>query len=169
MTFDYLSDVGANLVKRCNSRNPFEIAENIGVKLMFVNDMQKLKGAYRIIKRNRWIFINSNLPIETQKIVCAHELGHDQLHRPYAKGDGLLEFELYNMANRREYEANVVAAEILLPNKDILELIYNYQYDAEQIAKKLNSDINLVAIKIATLNQKGYNFNQIEHKNDFLK
>lgn len=168
MAIEPIFDAGAKLVKRTGTRDPFEIATAIGVKILMV-DLQKLKGVYRIIKRNRWIFINSNLDKQMQAIVCAHELGHDQLHRNLAKGDGLVEFILYDMKSRPEYEANIVASEILLPDEDVLELIYDYHYDAEQIARTLQSDINLVALKCDILARKGYNLHRQEHRSDFLK
>ena len=49
-----------------------------------------------------------------KRIVCAHEIGHDRLHRALAKKHGLQEFVLYDMATKPEYEANIVATEILL-------------------------------------------------------
>ena len=33
----------------------------------------------------------------------------------------------------------------------------------------MESDINLVALKVSELIRKGYNFHGLEHKNDFLK
>lgn len=168
MSLNNIANKGSNLVKRCNTRDPFKIAEAIGVKVMFVDNFEKLKGVYRVIKRNRWIFINSNLSERMQRIVCAHELGHDQLHRHLAKGDGLMEFVLYDMASRPEYEANILAAQILLPDDEVLEHIYN-GYDAEQIARIMDSDINLVALKVASLNQQGHNFNNLNHNSQFLK
>ena len=168
MSLEYITKKGAKLVQRYGTRDPFKIAKELGIKVMFVNDFEKLKGVYRVIKRNRWIFINANLSEWMQKVVCAHELGHDQLHRDFAKGDGLMEFVLYNMDSRPEFEANVLAAQILLPDDEIIEHIYN-GYDAEQIARIMNSDINLVALKVATLNQQGYNFRGIEHNSTFLK
>ncbi|MBE6762491.1 MAG: ImmA/IrrE family metallo-endopeptidase [Ruminococcaceae bacterium] len=168
MSLNNIANKGSNLVKRCNTRDPFKIAEAIGVKVMFVDNFEKLKGVYRVIKRNRWIFINSNLSERMQRIVCAHELGHDQLHRHLAKGDGLMEFVLYDMASRPEYEANILAAQILLPDDEVLEHIYN-GYDAEQIARIMDSDINLVALKVASLNQQGHNFNNLNHNSRFLK
>ncbi len=169
MSIEYLSNVGNRLVKRCDTRNPFEIAENLGIKIMMVDDFKRLKGLYRIIKRNRWIFLNSNLDSRTQEIVCAHELGHDQLHRSLAKGDGLMEFMLYDMATKPEYEANIVAAEILLDTDELLEYVYEYGYTSEQIARAMHTDINLVALKIAHLAETGYDLRQIEHRSDFLK
>lgn len=168
MSLDYINKKGANIVRRCGTRDPFKIAKDIGVQVMFVDDFKTLKGVYRVIKRNRWIFINSNLPEPMQKIVCAHELGHDQFHRHLAKGDGLVEFVLYDMKSRPEYEANVFASQILLPDEEVLEHIYN-GYDAEQIARMMGSDINLVALKVASLNQQGHGFRQIEHNSTFLK
>ena len=168
MSLEYIANKGAQLVKRCDTRDPFKIAKDLGIKVMFVDEFEKLKGVYRVIKRNRWIFINSNLPERMQRIVCAHELGHDQLHRDLAKGDGLMEFVLYDMDSRPEFEANVLASQILLPDDEVLEHIYN-GYDAEQIARMMGSDINLVALKVATLNQRGYNFRGIDHNTTFLK
>lgn len=168
MSLEYITEKGAKLVKRCDTRDPFKIAKELGIKVMFVDDFEKLKGVYRVIKRNRWIFINSNLPERMQRIVCAHELGHDQLHRDLARGDGLMEFVLYDMDSRPEFEANVLASQILLPDDEVLEHIYN-GYDAEQIARIMGSDINLVALKVATLNQQGYNFRNIDHNTTFLK
>ena len=83
---------------------------------------------YRVIKRSRFIFINENLSGRMQRIVCAHELGHDQLHRNLAKGSAIQEFMLYDMTTKPEYEANIVAAEILLDTDEILEYIYDYGY-----------------------------------------
>lgn len=70
--------------------------------------------------------------------------------------------------HRMEYEANMFAAQIALPDEDILELIYN-GYDVGQIARAMESDINLVALKVAELNSRGYSFREQEHRNDFLK
>ncbi|MBQ1380423.1 MAG: hypothetical protein IIY79_00250 [Ruminococcus sp.] len=83
------------------------------------------------------------------------------------KKDALGDMQL--LAFRPEYEANVFAASVLLDEDEMLELIYNYQYDAEQIAKTMRSDINLVALKVAELARCGHNFRQLECRADFLK
>ena len=97
----------------------------------------------------------------------AHELGHDQLHRNLAKGSAIQEFMLYDMITKPEYEANIVAAEILLDTDEILEYIYDYGYTSEQIARAMGTDINLVALKIAHLAESGYDLRRIEHRSDF--
>ena len=99
-----------------------------------------------------------------------HELGHDALHREEAtKVGGFKEFEIFNMRdNRMEYEANLFAAQISLSDEDFLELAER-GYDTQQIARTLNSDINLVALKADTLISQGYRLRQQEHCNDFLR
>ena len=44
---------------------------------------------------------------------------------------------LYDMTTKPEYEANIVAAEILLDTDEILEYIYDYGYTSEQIARAM--------------------------------
>ena len=169
MSASYLSKVGSNLVKRYGTRDPFRIAKELGIEVLFCDDFGPLKGMYRVIKRNRFIFINKDLSPQMQRIVCAHELGHDQLHRNLAKGNSLQEFMLYDMATKPEYEANIVAAEILLDTDELLEYVYEYGYTSEQIARAMHTDINLVALKIAHLAETGHDLRRIEHRSDFLK
>ena len=101
-------------MRRCGTRDPFEIARQLGVEVLFCPDFGSMKGMYRVVKRTRFIFLNRDLTPQMQRIVCAHELGHDQLHRDLAKNGALQEFMLYDMTTKTEYEANIVAAEILL-------------------------------------------------------
>ena len=169
MNAESLSKVGRKLVTRCGTRNPFEIARQLGIEVMFCDDFGPLKGMYRVIKRNRFIFINKNMSERMQIIVCAHELGHDQLHRKLAKTNALREFMLYDMTTRPEYEANIVAAEILLDTDEVLDYIYNYGYTSEQTARAMGTDINLVALKIAHLAESGYDLRKLDYRSDFLK
>lgn len=82
---------------------------------------------------------------------------------------GFQEFVIFDMHdNLMEYEANMFAAQISLPDDDILELIYQ-GFDVGQIARAMNSDTNLVALKVAALNNRAYHFREQEHNNKFLK
>ena len=159
--------IGLRLVNRFGTRDPFSIAKGLGIRLYW-EDFTVLKGMYRVIKRNRCIFINKNLSPALAKIVCAHEIGHDQLHRN-AASDGFQEFMLYDMNCRREYEANMVAAAILLPTEEVLSYIYEFGFDAEQIAQTMCSDINLVALKVADLRNSGHDLRGLDYDSKFLK
>lgn len=164
-----LSEAGERLVRRCGTRDPFEIARQLGVEVLFCPDFGSMKGMYRVIKRNRFIFLNDGLTPQMQRIVCAHELGHDQLHRDLAKIGALQEFMLYDMSTRPEYEANIVAAEILLDSGEVLDCVYRCGYTTEQIARAMETDINLVALKVAHLIEAGFALNPGEYRGDFLK
>lgn len=169
MTAKQLSEVGERLVRRCGTRAPFEMARQLGVEVLFCPDFGSMKGMYRVIQRNRFIFLNDGLTPQMQRIVCAHELGHDQLHRNLAKNGALQEFMLYDMTTKPEYEANIVAAEILLDTDEVLDYVYNFGYTSEQIAKAMSTDINLVALKVAHLIEAGFALNPGEYRGDFLK
>lgn len=157
------------LVKRCKTRDPYQIAADLGIQIIPC-DFKKQRGAYKVIMRNRFIFLNENLsPIE-KRIVLFHELGHDALHRQEAVSlGGFQEFEIFNMADKRmEYEANVFAAQLELDDEEFLEYCKR-GYDIQQIASAMNSDINLIALKADTLILQGHRLHKQEHKNDFLK
>lgn len=156
------------LIKKYGTRDPFVIAQKLGIEIIYADELKRLKGMYRIIKRNRFIILNSSNSQPMNAIVCAHELGHDQLHRDYAKTAPLQEFMLYDMASRREYEANVFAAELMLSDDEILDYIEK-GYDTMQIAKATYTDINLVALKVDLLIRNGHYLKKQEHNNKFLK
>ena len=77
------------------------------------------RGAYKVLMRNRFIFVKNDLHPVMENIVLLHELGHDALHRVEAtKVGGFKEFEIFNMRdNRMEYEANLFAAQISLSDE----------------------------------------------------
>jgi Zn-dependent peptidase ImmA (M78 family) len=164
---DDIVEKAKRLVSYCGTSDPFRIAKETGAEVYF-SDLGKLKGMYSRILRNRFIVINYQLDEYMRKLVCAHELGHDQLHRELVDDKWLQEFMIYNMNSRPEYEANVFAAELLLPDEDILDLI-GLEYDNEQIAQATNTDPNLVGIKVSTLFRRGYNFRIPGYRADFLK
>lgn len=157
LSSDYINDEALSLINTYGTRDPFEIARQLGIKIYLRNDFKRLKGMYMVILRNRCIFINNNLCREAQRILCAHELGHDILHRELAKSKALQEFVLYDMKSRPEYEANAFASELLLPDEEVCQYLID-GYDVVQIAGIMNTDINLLLIKMAQLNKRGHNF-----------
>ena len=168
MSVNCIYDSVQSKIKKSRTRNPFTIAEDNGIMLIFDSNLNKMKGMYTIIKRNRIIIINDNMPERMQQIVCAHELGHDALHRQFAKDGGLREFMLYDMKSRPEYEANMYAADLLLDDEEVIELAKD-GYDMQQVAGILNTDINLIGLKMASMNYRGFDLRiGIEPKSDFL-
>lgn len=71
------------LIDRCGTRDPHRIARELGVEILYY-PFNRQRGAYKVIMRNRFMFIKDNLHPVMEKIVLLHELGHDSLHREEA-------------------------------------------------------------------------------------
>lgn len=153
------------LRKRFKTSDPFEIAKGLGIEIRYVESFQKLKGMYTVIARNRFIFLSSRNTEEINRIVCAHELGHDQLHR---KAGTMQETALWDISSKQEYEANLFAAHLLLSDDEMLSHIAAGKTCAE-IAAITETDPNLVALKVECLMEAGYTLNAQIYENRFLK
>ncbi len=152
-----------------DERVPERIARQAGIMVM-PQPFKQQKGAYTVIERQPIILIKEDLPYSMRQIVIGHELGHHYLHRAEVAQCGTFrEFNIFDMQNNRmEYEANIFAAQLMLPDDEILEYIYN-GFNVEQIARAMKSDINLVALKVSEINTRGYSFSEQEHNAKFLK
>ncbi len=93
------------------TNNPFEIAKILNINCNFVSFRKNAVQAY-ILKPYEdippCIFINSNFNERSQKIFCAHELGHAVLHKNAAN-----HFDGDSLSNSNEYEANLFAVALL--------------------------------------------------------
>ena len=156
MTNDVIRNEARRIIRMFNTRDPFKIARGLGIHVIYDNDFNDLKGMYKVIKRSRFIFINGNLSLRLQRLVCAHEIGHDRFHRRYAVTGTLQEYKFHDMTLRPEREANMFACEILIDDEMILELC-RYGYSVDQLAREFKTDVNLVLMKIDDLKQQGYN------------
>lgn len=164
---DYIIERSTRLVKKYATRDPFEIASNMNIDILFM-DLGNLKGFYKRDGHNRFIVINEGISEPLQKIVCAHELGHDQLHRHLSKSQTFQEFAIYDMKSKPEYEANVFAAEFLLVDSEILSH-FHQGYNFYETASILNTDPHLLAIKLMIIRKNGLHFDiPIDFKSDFL-
>ena len=158
-----------HIVRLCGTRDPHKIADELGIEIIYC-PFKSQRGAYKVIMRNRFMFIKEDLHPVMENIVLLHELGHDSLHRDEAtKVGGFKEFNIFDIRDSRmEYEANVFATQIALPDDDFLDLA-EQGYDVQQIARAMHSDVNLVALKADTLISQGYRLRPQEYKNRFLK
>lgn len=149
-----------SLVKKAGSRNPFVIADENSIFIRYINDFKTLKGMYTVIKRCRFIFINANLPEELQRVVCAHEIGHDALHRYMAQMGAISETALFDTKNSYEFEANVFAAELLIDDNMALSMARDGM-SVGAIAQSLGLDPNIVEIKFLSLSRRGHKINNV--------
>ena len=137
---DILRLVGS-LVRKYNTRNPFEITNNLNVIVVFY-PLKGVKGFYQYFQRNNIIYIDNNLSEAEQKVVCAHELGHMFLHK---KCNAIfMDSRTHFVTNKYENEANTFAAELLIPDSIILE---NPGMTKNQIARLTGYDEKIMKYK----------------------
>lgn len=157
------------IVHRFGTRDADRLAEELGVCVVPCR-FKRQKGVYKVIERSRFVFIKDDLEPVMHSIVLLHELGHDTLHRGEAvRAGGFQELDIFAAADRRmEHEANMFAAQISLPDDEFIEYVCA-GYGAQEIARAMCSDVNLVALKARELRRRGLSLRVPRHCADFLK
>lgn len=158
------------LVKKYKTRDPLKIAAELGI-IVKDYDFNHQKGVYVTFDDCRMIFLSSDLDDEERKIVAAHELGHDQINRENAVYLGRMSDDtVFSLSkNSLENEANAFAAQLLIPDDEILDYIEE-GYNLAQAAAAMQTDKNLLAMKIKLLSDYGgYKFSNFDIKADFLR
>ena len=147
----------SDLTKKYSTRDPFSLADALGIDVDCA-DLGSLKGFYIVYSRNRFIVLNTSLTESLSKVILAHEIGHDRLHRDIAKNGGLKESSFFDMKSKPEMEANIFAANLLITDKNVIE--YGKDgYTAEDMAKELYVPYPLALIKINNMIKRGYDLN----------
>lgn len=96
-TQDEIVKIVNRLIKRCGTRNPYKVADELGIHILY-RDFTKQRGAYKVILKNRFIFLQNGLHPVIEQIVLWHEIGHDVLHRQEAvSAGGFKEFNIFDM------------------------------------------------------------------------
>ena len=118
-----------SLVRKYNTRNPFEILRQKNVILVYAS-LNGVRGFYQYFQRNHIIYIDENLSDSEKRFVCAHELGHMLLRK---KANALfMDTHTFFNTEKYEVEANTFAAELLIPD----ELIFEHpDMPADQLAR----------------------------------
>lgn len=143
-----------SLIRQYKTNDPLEIAESMGIIVNDVPELKGLLGMYTYKMKKRIILMNPNINEVLYRMVLGHEIGHDQLHRSLAGGEGLREFILFDMNDMIEYEANAFNAHLLV-DEDDMDALLRDGYDLAATAKILKVNINLLLIKIQEMNKLG--------------
>lgn len=146
-----------NLIQKHGTRNPIKLAPSMGIRIYDVPEFTDLLGMYTYRWKHRMIFLNPNVNRTLYNMVCGHEIGHDLLHRHLAGEGGLKEFQIFDMTDITEYEANAVNAHILIDEDEMVDL-FRQGYDIAQAARILRVNINLLLIKVQEMNRLGMDF-----------
>ena len=142
------------LCETYGTRNPFHLADAMGLRVVACKDFQKLEGMYKVILNQRFVFLNGNLPRRKAALVLAHELGHDVLHREMAENSIVQDHFILDMRLAPEYEANLFAANLLYSDETVLSLLSEGK-SVSEIGSLLGAPESLLELKIRILREKG--------------
>ena len=130
------------LVRKFQTRNPFEIARSLGIRIIF-EDLGDIRGYYNKIFRQKQIHINQNLEGTELLFTCAHELGHAVKHPE--SNTPFLRKNTYFSINRFEIEANRFAMFLLISDDDLRE---NKDFTIEQLSRLWGYTEELIKLRI---------------------
>ena len=134
--------LAAYYIRHFQTNNPYQIAEQLNIRL-FRYPLGPIAGQYQYLEHTRCIFLNSDIEDERfLRIVMAHELGHAILHMKenccFMKNHTLLS------TSRIERQANLLAAELLIPES----ILFEYAgYTITQIAQAEGWNKELLELK----------------------
>jgi Zn-dependent peptidase ImmA (M78 family) len=167
---DYISRKANELIRKYKTRNPYELCDALGVRIRLKDLGADIKAYYFYHSRIRSIVLNTRVSEIIRRILAAHELGHDRLHQQIAMLKGFQEIELFDAAQPAEYEANIFAAEVLIDDNELLELLNARDMSFFDVARELYVPAALLDFKFRVLKHKGYRIEApyIAH-GDFLK
>ena len=169
-SIDYIARIVTDLTRKYQTRDPFEICRALGIKIRYKDLGTDIKAYYFYQSRIRNIVLNWRISEIVRKILVAHELGHDRLHKEIAMLRGFQEIELFDRALPTEYEANLFAAELLIDDDELLEMLNDEDISFFGVASELYVPADLLDFKFRVLKHKGYRINAPYIANsDFLK
>lgn len=152
--------------------SPAALCSRMGIDILF-RDMGCSETSIKamMIRSSRiiCIVVNSNLSSEVQKFIIAHELGHAVLH---AGTSHFTDRRAFNEVSLMETEANVFAAELLIPDSDALaEEMKTSGYTVFQLASEYGVPYELMAYKLDVMRKEGYDVPSVPYEPDsrFLK
>ncbi|WP_375271105.1 ImmA/IrrE family metallo-endopeptidase [Sphingomonas sp.] len=131
------------------------IASDLGIKVMISDLPLAVSGMLTLDQADRktWtIKVNRHEHRNRQRFTIAHELAHFVLHRDVI-GNELVDDTFYRsgLSERREFEANALAAEILMPWPLITSLMRNGERNVEKLAQELQVSTAAMNIRLGVL------------------
>ena len=119
----YIYTETKKLIKKYGTRDPFEIMDQMNIVVGETSRYKTLKGYCFMSCKTIYVMISSFLSEEEKMIVAAHELGHIILHRSQLKMAPMQDDTLYNMTDNTEYQANLFAADLLIDDEEIEDMV----------------------------------------------
>lgn len=137
-----IATIANNILKKFNTRNPFEIAKSMNV-ILVKYPLDGVRGFYHYFQRNDIIYINERLSEHEMKFVCSHELGHMLRHK--TANAVFMDTRTQFTTQKYELEADRFAMNLLISDDDIKEHI---DFTTSQLSKLFGYDKKLIELRL---------------------
>ena len=129
----------------------FDLARALGLEVYRTDELpEDVSGCIDRQEDDSYvIFTNKKHHINRRRFTAAHEVAHYVLHRNLIE-DGIVDDTLYRskLSGPLEREANIYAAELLMPRHLILKAIEDGAKSTEELAKKFRVSEAAMSIRI---------------------
>lgn len=155
---DHIFAQAERLRKKYRTRDPYEALEEMNVVVMYSNAFARdgLKGFCTIQNQTKYVVINEKLSEEDQRVVAAHELGHIVVHNTDLKIGAFRDNDIYMATGKKEREANFFAADFLIADEDVIDLMKTCDANFFNVAKELLIPAPFFAFKLYSMVERGY-------------
>ena len=151
---DKAFELPRSLVRKHGTNDPFRIAKELNIPVHF-RSMKRQKAFCLCVMRNYSIHINENLSDQMQRMACAHELGHIILHAGELRTSPLFDTAVYDKRSSTEYEANLFAADLLLPDEEVLRAAAEPEMNFSALCRSLDTVPELMNFKLMSMHRRG--------------
>lgn len=142
MTIKVFAD---RIAKKHNTRNPFQIADDLGFIVVY-SPLMEVRGFQQRMLRRNLIYINSDLDETQQKLVCAHELGHYFLHR--GTNRIFMDRSTAFVSQKTENEANQFSVDLIYSDDTLLDFV---NFPVEKLASYMGVSKKLAEYRMKNI------------------
>ena len=154
----YVFSQAERLQRKYQTRDPFELLDALRVVVSMTNTFRRdgLKGFCTILNQTKYVVINSKLAEEEQRVVAGHECGHIVIHSDFLKLGAFKDHDVYQATGKTEREANFFAADFLISDEEVLDLMSTCDANFFSVAKGLSIPAPFFAFKLYSMVERGF-------------
>jgi len=143
-----IKPLAEKLAREHDTRDPFVIASSMKYVLIDAQ-LEGVRGFYQYARRRHIMYVDSDLPPQDRRWVCAHELGHSLLHKNLNRI--FMDSYTFMTTNRFEREADRFAVSLLISDAELLDFT---GCSIAQIAECYGLNYDLAEYRVRNIERK---------------
>ncbi|AEA33661.1 ImmA/IrrE family metallo-endopeptidase [Hippea maritima] len=155
MSFIYARKLAWKIIKDYNLKIPIDLdylLEKLNIDIEYAHLPEKVDGIALAVKETRGlIVVNRNRPDVRKRFTIAHEIGHILRHHPRLEREGEIFLFTEENSNIYEREADVFAAELLMPRQKVISAFHGYSDDIQVLADLFQVSKRAMRIRLEEL------------------